>query len=351
MITLPRKDLLTALSSVIHAKGRAVLPVSENARFQVTGNLLSITCANPTLSISYDITLADYHENTETTAPVSLLRDICSDLKNDELTIGWDKNRFTIYGSTNYRIPVIAATEFFDVATPDLDAMQEMDSQALVNGLVAAIHASADDKYPERHGACINGSGIYATDGKRAVKFPTNMELDCVIPVYVAQTIAKLFSHDKLVRIAQVGRMLYVSNGTVTLAGQVSAASKYPNVGALISQLPEPTAIAICDTHQLQRMVKRVSMVLGDANRAMRLDINSNAVHCTASSPEYGDSTEHCVATTEKAGHIFVSCDFLNPALAACTSPTTKIELRGPHSPLVLRSESHVELIMPIRQS
>jgi DNA polymerase III sliding clamp (beta) subunit (PCNA family) len=349
-MTIPRQTLLSALDTVLPAADRGIGQITSNAKLSLTDGVLCIACTNRQNYVSTTIPMPGCADLPPTSVPVSLLRDIMHILRDEELGIGWDNRRFTVQASTSYRIPTTDASSFPDEAQPVLEVMDEIEGQVLVNGLVAALHASADAERQNMHGVCVAPDGIYSTDGRRAVKFASEIPLSCVVPDPFAKLIVKLFNLDKKLFVQLIGPKLHISNCDVTLSGNVTPAGAFPNVSKVLSTLPNDKWVtAECDADQLLRTVKRAAMVCSDTNSTITLKLDADQVLASAKSDEFGVSSCSCAATVTGSGIIHVNNQFLLDAIAACRSSHIKIELRDEHSPMLLRSESHVELIMPVR--
>jgi DNA polymerase-3 subunit beta len=150
------------------------------------------------------------------------------------------------------------------------------------------------------------------------------------------------------------GQVFFVI-GDVAIVSRVISGS-YPNYKQIIPQ--NPTAVVVIAKSVVEQAVRLASAFSSRTTNDMKFNIDPTAGICTISAASQDSGDNETTVPIEGSGdqqEVYLNTQYVIDGLVRCAGQRVKMELSGPASPIVMRSDddkaqSFLYLVMPIRK-
>jgi DNA polymerase-3 subunit beta len=382
-ITIPKSELakLLHLTTAI-AEKKTTMPILGNLLLNADDKTLRITASDIEVT-AVATASATVKKKGSITVPAKMFGDLVRELPDGEVTVRTgDRDRVEIVaGSSKLKIMGVSADEYPLPESIKLATKGKISAQALVDMINKTMYAvSLDEGRYNMNGVCVEltkegksaNLRMVATDGHRLAM--TTRPIDgvefsalkpkgaargdtagdhIIIPRKGLGEIRKALETvgDSPVGIDVVGGFIVIESGSWKLVAQLLD-SEFPNYEQVLPKAAG-TKIAVLST-QLAHALKRVSLVVSDKNKGVRLDFFANLVRISSSSPEVGEAQEELeIQYKGREFSVGFNARYLIDALATVGENQPYIlELAGDSGPGKMYAEadeSAIAVVMPLR--
>ncbi len=320
-ITIPKSELarLLHITSAI-AEKKTTLPILGNLLLIAEDGKLKITASDIEVTAVATAKTAISRKGS-ITVPTKMFGDLVRELSEGDITIKTgERDRVeVIAGNSKLKIMGVSAQEYPVPTSINLETKCKISSQTLVDMINKTLYAvSLDEGRYNMNGVCVEllnegkntALRMVATDGHRlamitrpleGVQFTSlvakgakrnESEVDHVIvPRKGLSEVRKALETvgDVPVGVDVINGFLVVESATWKLVVQIID-SDFPNYEQVLPKA-EGVKVAVLSS-QLAHALKRVSLVVSDKNKGVRLDFFNNLVRISSSSPEVGEALE-----------------------------------------------------------
>lgn len=202
------------------------------------------------------------------------------------------------------------------------------------------------------------GLRAVGTDGHRlalykgapeGAEFKINEELKVILPKRAMKELKGLIEDERVTIKAGKNHVLFKSGGLEFLTKVIEGT--YPNYEQVIPKSCSKRFISIKD--DLEKSLKRVSIISRERSNAIKLDLKANALKVSASNPDLGSIEEELSVRYE--GELFTigfNARYILDSLQAIETEEIIMEFNDPLGPSILRGagdDSYLSVIMPMR--
>lgn len=176
-------------------------------------------------------------------------------------------------------------------------------------------------------------------------------EMDYVIPGEVLQLAVTHMEGDDL----QIGfddRKIQIFDSNMLIQGSIYEGA-YPETSRLIENEALATREMVIDRKALLTAIDRCSLMKDQGSIIVRLTMTKDGVNLKASSPDFGDYTDHLDVKSWKGDDLALSMDgsYLADTLKAVGGDEVTLKFVGELRPVIIRGEAKnlVHILVPIR--
>ena len=382
-ISIPKNELAKLLHITLAiAEKKTTMPILGNLLLIAEDGSLKITASDVEVT-AVASTKATVKRKGSITVAAKMFGDLVRELPDGDVTVKvGDRDRVeVIAGSSKLKIMGVSADEYPVPVSINLATKCKLSAQTLVEMINKTLYAvSLDEGRYNMNGVCVElvSEGkkstirMIATDGHRlamitrpldGVEFTSlvargakkkDTDVDHVIvPRKGLSEVRKALETvgDLPVGVDVINGFLVVESGTWKLVVQLLD-SEFPNYEQVLPKT-EGAKVAVLSS-QLAHALKRVSLVVSDKNKGVRLDFFNNLVRISSSSPEVGEAQEE-VEVQYKGRELSVGFNarYIIDALATVGENQPFIlELSGEAGPGKMYAEadeSAIGIVMPLR--
>lgn len=381
-ITIPKSDLSKLLHVTLAiAEKKSTMPIlgnlllnAEEKSFKVTGSDLEITAVASSQ--------ASVKKPGAITVSAKVFGDLVRELPDGEITIrATDRDRVeVIAGSSQLKIVGVSADEYPVPPGLSLKTRCRLPASTLSEMINKTLYAvSLDEGRYNMNGVCLEvlggtaaGLRMVATDGHRLALITRPIDgVDFTgLTVKGGKKSATATDHVIVPRkgLAEVRKALEtagespvgvdVSEGFLVVEGPAWKLvvrlldSEFPNYEQVIPKTIGSKAVVL--SSNLAQALKRVSLVVSDKNKGVRLDFSENLVRITSSSPELGEALEEVqVQYSGKDFSVGFNARYVLDVLSTLAEHQPFVlELNGETGPGKFYAESDescIGIVMPLR--
>lgn len=367
IFTTDKESLLNAIRTVEKITiQRGIQPVLANILFETEKNNIKLTATDLDLSIITNTTAA-IKEEGKITLPAKKIFEIVSKLpdKPVDFKLNKDTNVVTIKcGNSKFEIKGISAEEFPKV-TDDIDEKSgiNIDVKPFVKSIKYTVYSAAD--YANRNII----SGVFckidndvlemvATDGNRLtritekIKNKTDKESKIVIPSKTMNEFLRISSisgDENLTLIVANKKVIFKTKEYVLISRLLEG--EYPPYQPLIPKTTENKVIV--KKEDLSNAIDRVSCMINEKTKFMKLILTDGKVMLKAETPDSGTSEE--VIEADYKGNEFTiafNYKFISDFIKTIDSEKAVIGFNSNLSATVFKPDSkddYICLIMPLK--
>lgn len=382
-ITIPKAELTKLLHITLAiAEKKTTMPILGNLLLIAENGTLKITASDIEVT-AVASTKATVAKKGSITVAAKMFGDLVRELQDGDVTIKTgERDRVEVLASNSkLKIMGVSADEYPVPTSINLETRCKISAHTLVEMINKTLYAvSLDEGRYNMNGVCIEliteGKSstlrMVATDGHRlaminrplsGVEFTSlvpkgakknDNEVDHVIvPRKGITEVRKALETvgDVPVGVDIIDGFLVVESGTWKLVVQLLD-SEFPNYEQVLPKAEGVKVVVL--SSQLAHALKRVSLVVSDKNKGVRLDFFTNLVRISSSSPEVGEAQEE-IEVQYKGRDLSVGFNarYIIDALATVGENQPFIlELSGETGPGKIYAEadeSAIGIVMPLR--
>ncbi|MFN4895110.1 MAG: DNA polymerase III subunit beta [Pseudomonadota bacterium] len=382
-ITIPKAELAKLLHITLAiAEKKTTMPILGNLLLNAEDGSLKITASDIEVT-AVASAKASVKKKGSITVSAKMFGDLVRELADGDVTIKTgERDRVEVISSNSkLKIMGVGAEEYPVPTSINLATKCKLSAQTLVEMINKTLYAvSLDEGRYNMNGVCLelvsegkkSALRMVATDGHRlalitrpleGVEFTSlvakgakkkEAETDHVIvPRKGLSEVRKALETvgDVPVGVDVIDGFLVVEGGAWKLVVQLLD-SEFPNYEQVLPKA-EGVKVAVLSSH-LEHALKRVSLVVSDKNKGVRLDFFNNLVRISSSSPEVGEGQEE-VEVQYKGRELSVGFNarYIIDALATIGENQPFIlELSGETGPGKMYAEadeSAIGIVMPLR--
>lgn len=375
-----RDHFSNGLQQVLNVVGsKATMPILSNVLIEADGETISLTTTNLDLGICATIK-ANVEEAGAITLPVKRLATIIKELPNSDVKVEASANHQVkiASGGSNFKIMGISREEF--PALPEFsDDRSFTIEQGVLAGMIKSVSyaQSSDETRYMLNGVYFNFTeaaedaesgklSLVATDGRRLAKIDNDMEVgegmsgSLILPAKTVSELTRLLDKGETLKIAfndrRVAFQIHTKDEDDGFVGDIHLVSKvvegnYPNYQQVI---PKETHQRIKVERELfLQAIHRAALVTTDKSNSVKIQISSNLMELSASSPDFGESHESLAIDYSGPDlQVAFNPSFLMDPLKSLTKDEIFFELKDEVSPGVFKTlESFLCVIMPVRMT
>ena len=382
-ITIPKVELSKLLHITLAiAEKKSTMPVLGNLLLQADDSSFKITASDIEIT-AVASSKATVRGKGSITVPAKMFGELVRELPDGDVTLkAGDRDRIEITaGSSKLKIVGTSSDEYPIPSSLSLDTKCKLSAQTLVEMINQTLYAvSLDEGRYNMNGVAMEliqeGKALslrmIATDGHRLALITRPLQgVDftgltakgskksegtsdhVIVPRKGLAEIRKALETvgDVAVGVDVINGFLVLESASWKLVVQLLD-SEFPNYEQVLPK-GDGTKVAVLSS-QLAQALKRVSLVVSDKNKGVRLDFFKNMIRVSSSSPELGEAQEELeVDYKEKDFSIGFNARYVIDALAtAGESQPYILELSGESGPAKMYAESDesaIAIVMPLR--
>lgn len=382
-ITIPKVELSKLLHITLAiAEKKSTMPVLGNLLLQADDSSFKITASDIEIT-AVASSKATVRGKGSITVPAKMFGELVRELPDGDVTLkAGDRDRIEITaGSSKLKIVGTSSDEYPIPSSLALDTKCKLSAQTLVEMINQTLYSvSLDEGRYNMNGVAMEliqeGKALslrmIATDGHRLALITRPLEgVDftgltakgakksegtsdhVIVPRKGLAEIRKALETvgDVAVGVDVINGFLVLESSSWKLVVQLLD-SEFPNYEQVLPK-GDGTKVAVLSS-QLAQALKRVSLVVSDKNKGVRLDFFKNMIRVSSSSPELGEAQEELeVDYKGKDFSIGFNARYVIDALAtAGESQPYILELSGESGPAKMYAESDesaIAIVMPLR--
>jgi DNA polymerase-3 subunit beta len=382
-ITIPKSELAKLLHVTLAiAEKKSTMPILGNVLLSAEDKSLKVTASDIEVTAVASGS-ASVKKKGAITVSAKMFGDLVRELPDGDVTVRTgERDRVEVVaGSSKLKIMGVSAEEYPVPDSINLPTKCKISAQTLVEMINKTLYAvSLDEGRYNMNGVCVelikegkaSSLRMIATDGHRlamitrpiegvdftALKAKGSTKSDSesdhvIVPRKGLGEVRKALETvgDVPVGVDVVGGFLVVESGSWKLVVQLLD-SEFPNYEQVLPKAAG-TKIAVLSS-QLAHALKRVSLVVSDKNKGVRLDFFSNLVRISSSSPEVGEAQEELeIQYKGRDFSVGFNARYIIDALATVgENQPYVLELAGETGPGKMYSESDessIAVVMPLR--
>ena len=366
--TVDRDTLLKPLQTVLGVvERRQSLPVLANVLLQCKDDEIAITGTDMELELVARVDVSGADEG-EATLPARKLNDICRNLPADarvELSVDGEKATLRS-GRSRFSLSTLPADEFpnadapadgVDVSVPQGDlkrlieltqfAMAQQDVRYYLNGLLLE---TSDGELR-----------AVATDGHRLALAEMAMDTQAfedgrqlIVPRKAVGELQKLLGNgEDLVTLTLGSNTLRVTVGETVLTSKL-VDGRFPDYRRVVPDEDRCDKVVSVDRDLFRQCLMRASILSNEKYRAVRLNLEKNALRVTANNPEQEEAQDEVeVEYSGEELEVGFNVTYLTDALAAVPGDTARLFMSDATSSCLIRptddGTSCRYVVMPMR--
>jgi len=344
---------------------KSVLPILSNILIESHRNKIKLTSTDLDIGISVFLE-AEIQEPGAITIPAKRLGDIIRELPEGEVSIIVKKNsvvyirlescEFKLMGLPKDEFPKLPDFKDKEVVGLDQVILKEMlqltsfavsheETRYVLNGLLLDLK-----KHPHKEKFVLK---LVATDGRRLaltekdLEVESKKEIKIIIPYKTVIELQRNLKDDGKILIVITSNQIFFELDNMIIISRLIE-GEFPDYGRVIPQ-PAENKIKI-DKQQFLQAIRRASLLSTPDSLAVRLELLSNKLTITKSTPDVGESREEVpVESQSKDLVIGFNPAYLIDVLRNLSGAFVELELTEPERPGVIRTEDYVYLIQPMR--
>jgi DNA polymerase-3 subunit beta len=382
-ITIPKVELSKLLHITLAiAEKKSTMPVLGNLLLQADDSSFKITASDIEIT-AVASSKATVRGKGSITVPAKMFGELVRELPDGDVTLkAGDRDRIEITaGSSKLKIVGTSSDEYPIPSSLSLDTKCKLSAQTLVEMINQTLYAvSLDEGRYNMNGVAMEliqeskalSLRMIATDGHRLALITRPLQgVDftgltakgskksegtsdhVIVPRKGLAEIRKALETvgDVAVGVDVINGFLVLESSSWKLVVQLLD-SEFPNYEQVLPK-GDGTKVAVLSS-QLAQALKRVSLVVSDKNKGVRLDFFKNMIRVSSSSPELGEAQEELeVDYKGKDFSIGFNARYVIDALAtAGESQPYILELSGESGPAKMYAESDesaIAIVMPLR--
>lgn len=369
-INIPKGQLSRVLSMVQNiVEKKTTMPILSNVLLSAADGQLKVSATDLEIT-AVARTPATVHGAGSTTVNAKVLSEIVRELPEADVTLKLlEGERLEISAlSSKLKIVGVNAGEYPSLPGMAVEVRSRVSASQLLEMINRTIYAvSTDETRFNLNGVCFEPIGekegelllrMVATDGHRLsmVTRPTSdlrFSERVIVPRKGLQELRKLLDEEVS---AEVG--LDVRDGFLVLeTGEAKVSMRlidgeFPDYNQVL-----PTTkgeVAAIPTAEFTQALRRVSLMVSDKGKCVKLDFSREHLRISSSSPELGEAREELPVTYagEPLSVGFNARYLLDIAASIGEEPTLKVELNGELGPGKFfgeKDESCIAIVMPMR--
>jgi DNA polymerase-3 subunit beta len=368
-LTIERAALLKSLSHVQSVvERRNTIPILSNLKLEATDGKVALNATDMDLDIVDSVVCGTSQPGT-TTAPAHTLYDIVRKLpEGAQVALDVDKDGKMILssGRSRFTLACLPGEDFPVLSGDDLDhefSLTVIEIQSLIDKTRFAISTEETRYYLNGiylHAAERDGLKVLrcvATDGHRLASMEVPMPKGSenipgvIVPRKAVNELRKLLDEtntDITIGLSET-KIRFSFDNTVLTSKLIDGT--FPDYQRVI---PEGNDKQLdISTKAFADAVDRVSAISNEKSRAVKLNLASNSLILSASSPEDGSATEEIEATYQaESMEIGFNAGYLLDIIRQIQSDNTRLMLADAASPTIVSEEDEVGalyVLMPMR--
>ena len=382
-ITIPKAELSKLLHVTLAiAEKKSTMPILGNILIQAEKSQCRVMASDIEIT-AVAKSKASVKKEGSITVPAKMFGELVRELPDGDVTLrSGERDRIEILaGSSKLKIVGTSADEYPIPSSLALDTKCKLSAQTLVEMINQTLYAvSLDEGRYNMNGVALElvkeGKGsslrMIATDGHRLALITRPLEGveftglvskgskksdgvndHVIVPRKGLAEIRKALDAvgDTAVGVDVINGFLVLESASWKLVVQLLD-SEFPNYEQVLPK-EAGTKVAVLSS-QLAHALKRVSLVVSDKNKGVRLDFFKNLIRVSSSSPELGEAQEEIeVDYKGKDLSVGFNARYVIDALAtAGESQPYILELSGESGPAKMYAEadeSAIAIVMPLR--
>jgi len=341
---------IAAVQKAVATKSMLIL---QGVLVSLKGNELQFTATDLEMGIQHTVHIIDAQEEGSCVVPAKLFSDIIKKLPNSQVDIEVkDGQMFINYKGSSIELQILPADEF-----PTLPEGSDMEiiipSDVLKKGVTKTIKAVATEiNRPVFTGILIaikdGGIEFVATDTHRLAILSSSIdyygEFKAIIPAKALLEALK-FSGDIKLKVSGSSQIILESNTTKVFARTIDG--QFPNYKQVIPK-EHLSAIKVSNS-EFKGSIDRAILFTDGESKVIKM--NGSEKISIASASQKGKINEHInVEHNGEPIDIAVNARFILDALDS-VGETVEMELNGTYSPVLIRDEGYIHIVLPVRVS
>lgn len=355
-----KQNLLNGVSiaqNIINPRG--ALPILSNILIEIINNKLKLISTDLDISLSCDIEI-NALESGSITVPAKRFCDIIRELPEGEVTVSAKKNNFVTIEAENcqFKISGLPKEDF-----PKLPEFKDKESFQIEQSALSEIltltsfSISHDETRYILNGMLIklknNILSFVTTDGRRLAVYEQKIdgdagqELQVIIPLKTIQELVRNLKDDGIASFTVSHNQVLINLGGVTIISRLIE-GEFPDYQQVI---PKPVDSKVTlNRQQFLLAVKRAALLTTPDYQAVKMEIFSNKMVISKSTPDVGESREDVAIEYQgKETVIGFNPNFLVDVLKNLKEEKIAFEIVGPEKPGVVRLGKYIYVVLPMR--
>lgn len=369
-LTINQKDLnkaLTAASRV--ASARATIPILSHIHFDAKSpNKVAIKATDLDIEITINAE-AKVEQGGEVCVPAGAFRDIANKLNaGADVSLVVEDSRLTIKsGRSKFHLNTLPTDDWPEITGGETPHRFEIASEAIGRMFASTAFAiSTEETRYYLNGIFLHVAGIgqearlrgVATDGHRLSRYdvdlPPQAKTDMPGVIIPRKTVAEVErflkdSPDKIT-ICLSTKFIRFELGSMILSSKIVDGS-FPDYARVIPA--ETSKSGVVDSSSLAASIARVSTVVSDKGRAVKMSFSKNGLTNSASNPDMGDAVDDidCGWDGSENFEIGFNSRYVQECVDVLGAGAVSLKFTDPGSPCIMRGKDDALLIvlMPMR--
>lgn len=361
-VTVKRSDLLRALAMLRPIAGAKAYPITANVMLHSTGDGLTIEATN--LDVFGTVVIPGAVDcGGAVTVDAKRLGEFVRELRDGDLSIVGHENASVEVrsGKSRAKLAGMSAADFpVSLRSEGDECRVTIDGDSLGDMIDRAIFAVAtDDVRPTLSGLLFEmrpaSLGIAGTDGHRlsheTVDVECSGERDAIIPAAALRVVRRALVSEN-VTVAVSGAVAWFSCADWMIGARL-VDGEYPNYDQVV---PKATQTVIdVSRDELLASVRRVSVVLSDRARGIKVRVAGGSVELAAQSADFGEASESVACEVVSGGEAeagFNARYVLEALESVSGASSVRIGIGSDHSPAAISVpdlDGWLHVVMPMR--
>ncbi|MFH1046463.1 MAG: DNA polymerase III subunit beta [Candidatus Omnitrophota bacterium] len=351
---------IQVLQSAVSAK--ATLPILSN--FLIEAQKGKIYMAATDLDVGISLTIeAEVIEEGGITVPAKRFSDIVKDLPEGNVDIQVRKNNSISIESKKcfFKLMGLPKEEF-----PKLPKLQDKEtleiSQPFLKNMIAltSFAVSHDETKYILNGVLFVVKGkkirLVATDGRRLALMERDLEIsadfqkEVIVPIKAIQELMRNLKDEGTLKIIFGENQISFQFDNIVLISRIIE-GQFPNYEQVLPK--ESKEKIVIDRETFLWATKRVANLTSPDSQSIKIDLFKDKIIFSKNSPDMGEAKEEI--DIEHKGEEFsvgFNPQYLLDALKSLKTQTVSLELTGPESPGIIRTqEEYIYIVLPMQLS
>jgi DNA polymerase-3 subunit beta len=363
-ITIDRGPLLRVLNHVqAVVERRNTVPILSNVMLDAQGDDLNVTATDLDLQIN-EKTPASVAQAGRLTVSAHTLFDIIRKLPDgSQVELSTDGDRLLVVGGrARFRLPILPAEDFPEINPGELPTRFEMEAEELSRMLARARYAiSSEETRYYLMGIYFHTSGdellAVSTDGHRLARVSNGKPDESgefegiIIPRKCVGEVLKIVDEvEGKVVVEMSATKVRFTLGDAILTSKVIDGT-FPDYNRVIPKSNDK--VVTVDASSLAESIDRVSTIVTERTRAVKVELAKDKLILTVTSPEHGRAQEEvAVGYDGDSLEIGFNARYFLDVLNQNKGQVIEIACNGPADPVLIRPKSgggDLSVIMPMR--
>ncbi|MDX2187739.1 MAG: DNA polymerase III subunit beta [Opitutaceae bacterium] len=366
-VEIEKKSLAAALSTVGRAVlGKPSMPILGTVRLVVVDGQLQLTCTNLDLGLLTVVKCLDGSIPGGVCVDCRKLTQIVSAMPMPRVTLATKGSRLQITsGSSRFELYTLSVDEFPPVADAptDMEVLYKAPQAELLTRLEAVDCAMSNDETR----FILNGvyldikektTKTVATDGRRmnvhSLDKGSGSARGIIVPAFTVSALCALLGDEGNVAMYATERKLVFeidsADGPIFLSSKIVEGS-YPNYGQVTKNLDHPSITLKSD--MFVEALKRVSLACGEKSASVTMRVSGKTITLLARDSDLGECEEQIDLEQPAPAESRVAFNprFLIESIRSVQAETFSIGIKDDVSPIVVRGNNVLSVVMPVRIS